>query len=96
MKTILFLLVAIISTPAFSDNHEYWRYQSDYYEWGRLPESLQEQRHVEEMRMLQGLQRELRDTGEIAPKDAIDIYNLRRGYGYDGGPSNYYRPYGGY
>lgn len=35
--------------------------------------------------MNQALQRELRETGRIAPKDYLDVYNMREGYGYDGG-----------
>lgn len=85
MRAFVIILFLLVSTTSFADNHEFWRYQSNYYEWGRLPDSIREQRHIEEMRMLQGLQRELRDTGKIAPKDQIDIYNLRQGYGYDGG-----------
>ncbi len=87
MKTLI-LILALVSTSAISGNHEHWR-APQYKPLNQRNAEIQLQK---EYRMLQGLQRELRDTGQIAPKTPIDVYNLREGYGYDGG-GGYYQPY---
>lgn len=94
MKKLLLIIAfaIIVPIPATADNHEYWRVPQ-YKPLNQRNAEIQMQR---EYRMLQGMQRELRETGRIAPKTPADIYNLQEGYGYDGGTSNYYQPYGGY
>lgn len=89
MKTLI-LILAFFSTSAVASNHEYWRTPA----YPALSKSNAEIQLQKEHRMLRGLQRELRETGQIAPKTPVDVYNLREGYGYDGGTSDYYRPYG--
>lgn len=81
MKTIIFILLVSISTATFSSDHEYWRKP----QYKTLTQQNYERELKKDYRMNQALQRELRETGRIAPKDYLDVYNMREGYGYDGG-----------
>jgi len=80
MRVLLILVLILFSGHGFA-------------EYKTQRQVIIEREMAKEYRMQQELMRELRDTGQIAPKDYIDIYNMQEGgYGYDGGPRGY-QPY---
>lgn len=90
MKTLIPLILLIISTSTVANG------QSNYERVFGFPSLGQQQSQREQQkdqRMLNNMKRELRETGRIAPKDNLDIYNMREGYGYDGGHIDNFRHY---
>lgn len=86
MKILMAALLFTVSTASFASDHEHWRTP----QYPTITQQNYERELRKDYNMNRALQRELRDTGKIAPKDYIDVYNMRQGYGYDGGPSYNY------
>ena len=91
MKTFMAVILISISTSAFASGHEYWHTP----QYPTINQQNYERKLREDYNVNRALQRELRETGKIAPKDYTDVYNMRQGYGHDGAPSyNYNYDYG--
>lgn len=78
MKTLIFVLLVSLSSLALASGYDLPKNKT-------LTQQYYERELKKDYRMNQALQRELRETGRIAPKDYLDVYNMREGYGYDGG-----------
>jgi hypothetical protein len=53
-----------------------------------LPDFSRDQARKEmkaQMHINNAIAREIRETGRVTEKDALDVYNMEQGYGYDGG-----------
>lgn len=90
MKTIILILLFTVSSIAFASGYNPPKYQT-------LNQRYQAIETQQRENMMRGLEREYYETGKISPKTPIDVYNLRQGYGYDGGisvPDGNYPAYG--
>ncbi len=80
MKTIAFILLIAVSSSAFASGYNTPKYQT----LNQRYEAIEAQKREN---MIRGMEREVWETGRISPKTPADVYNLREGYGYDGGIS---------